>query len=396
MKAAILGPAYPFRGGIAKHTGLLFKKLCESGIETALFSFRKQFPKFLFPGATQFDKSAHSDEFQSERIFIPWSPLSWIKTAQKIRDYNPEILICVWWTPFTALGYWTVCKMVKRSSHTKIVFLLHNVIPHEGMPFKTVLSKLALGLADGFIAQSGKVEAELVEAAPSTVNKWRRIVPHPTYDFQDYACFDSETARMKLGISESRALLFFGIVRKYKGLGILIQAFPRIHRHFNGDIRLIIAGEFYDEPEIYTAMIEQSGLADKITIQNQYIPNEEVGLYFAAADVVVLPYISASQSGIVQTAFGFDKPVISTEVGGLPEVITSRETGLLCPPNDPEKLAETVIQFYELSKTVNWQDNIEREKARFSWDNMTEAVEEFAAESTPRPGLRSEEEASQF
>lgn len=377
MRAAILGPSYPFRGGIAKHTGLLLKNMRAKGHDVKLYSFRKQFPKFLFPGATQFDHSAAAEKTPSERLFVPWNPLAWLKTAHRIKAMNPEILVCIWWTPFTAVGYTAVCRIVRKRSNVKILFLLHNVIPHEGMPGREILSRIAFSLADGYIAQSHTVEREFLKFYPPGEGKWRMVVPHPTYNFQEFARPSREEARKKLGITEDKVLLFFGIIRKYKGLKTLLEAFPVIHRHFGGNIRLIIAGEFYDNPQPYLDLISAAGMADSITLHNRYIPNESVGDYFAAADAAALPYVSASQSGIVQTAFGFDKPVISTEVGGLPETVSQGRTGLLCPPDDPTALAEAVIVFYRLSETVDWAANIRSEKSRFSWGNLVEAVEAF-------------------
>lgn len=377
MRAAILGPSYPFRGGIAKHTGLLFRNMQAKGHDVNLYSFRKQFPKFLFPGASQFDHSAIAEKTPSVKVFIPWDPFAWLKTADQIKAMNPELLICIWWTPFNAVGYTRVCRMVRKRSNVRILFLLHNVVPHEGIPGKEILSRIAFSQADGYIAQSHTVEREFLRFYPPGESRWHMVVPHPTYNFQEFARPSREESRKKLGVTEDKALLFFGIIRRYKGLKTLLEAFPSIHRHFGGNIRLIIAGEFYDQPQPYLDLISKAGLADSVTIHNRYIPNELVGDYFAASDVVVLPYISASQSGIAQTAFGFDKPVISTQVGGLPETVSHRRTGLLCPANDPSALAGAVIDFYRLSETIDWSANIRNEKSRFSWQNLVEAVEAF-------------------
>ncbi len=374
MQIAILSPVYPFRGGIAHHTTALTKQLKNRGHNIKIFSFRRQFPSFLFPGKTQMDTSNSPNRIDSLRIFTPWNPVSWIRTAITVMNNRPNLLLLVWWTPFTAPGYWVICALCRKIPK---LFLLHNVIPHEPIPGMKLLSRAVFRWADGFIVQSKKVEGELNNILTRKHNKWMRLTPHPRYDFHSYSHPDQQTARQKLGINEKYVLLFFGIVRKYKGLMTLLRAFPAILQRLSGNVRLIIAGEFYDDPRPYLSAISNSGCAEKITIENRYIPNEEMGIYFSAADVVVLPYESASQSGITQTAFGFGKPVISTQVGGLPETINPAKTGLLCRPNDPEKLAEAVIEFYRLSKTVDWKTNIENESERFSWDNMAAAVEEF-------------------
>ncbi len=380
MRIVILGPAYPLRGGIAKHTGSLYRSLEKNRHQPILVSFRKQFPRFLFPGTTQVDISEIADKIPAKPLFIPWNPLSWMKTASYIGKLAPDILLCVWWTPFTALGYASVCALFRGKKAPPILFLLHNVIPHEKLPAMKTLTRLALKSARGFIAQSKKVEGELLEFFPSAAGRWRRVTPHPTYDFQNISSPPREEARAKLGITESRTLLYFGVVRRYKGLMTLLQAFPKVAQHFEGDIRLLVAGEFYDSPQPYLEEIENSGFANRISLHNRFIPNEEVGYFFAAADAVALPYSSASQSGVTQTAFGYGLPVVSTRVGGLPEVITHGKTGMICPPDNPAALADTIIQFYRIRGDVDWAGNIEREKSRFSWDNLVRAVENFASE----------------
>ena len=378
MKIAILGPAYPFRGGISQHTGILFKTLKDAHHEVSLISFRKQFPGFLFPGKTQFEESSKNYIPESDRLFIPWSPLSWRNTSSEIIASGCEILICVYWTPFLAMGYTSVCKAVKKKLNIPILFLLHNVIPHESMPGKEFLSRRVFRQSDGFIVQSKKVETELLEFYPQSGERWRKIVPHPIYNFQEFSHPDKEASRKTLNISQSRTLLFFGLIRAYKGLMTLLEAMPEVIEYFKSDIKLLIAGEFYDDPAEYIDAIERLGIKNNIEMQNRFIPNEEVGKFFSAADALVLPYESASQSGVVQAAYGYGKPVISTEVGGLPEVIIHGITGMLCPPGNPKILSETIIEFYKLAEFVDFAKNIEEDSLKFSWDNFTLAVEEFA------------------
>lgn len=377
MKIAILGPVYPFKGGIAHHTGILHAKLAAGGHTVKQFSFRKQFPSFLFPGKSQFDKSHTRMDISAERTFIPWNPLTWFAAAKSIKNFAPDLLIPIWWTPFTGPGYWGVLSAL--AGKFPVLFILHNVIPHEKMPGIRFFTKAALKFGGGYIVQSKKVENEFLNFLPDCADKWRRLIPHPTYNFQDYSFPSQEDARKRLGIAEKKVLLFFGLVRKYKGLMNLIRAFPEAEKSL-GDLRLLIAGEFYDDIEPYRKAIAESGVEAKITIRNEFIPAEEVGTYFSAADVVVLPYVSASQSGIVQTAYGFNKPVISTRVGGLPEIIDDSRTGLLCEPENPAELTAKIIEFYELSKNIDWQSNVEAVKPKFSWDNMIAAVETYKSD----------------
>jgi len=377
MRIAVLAPAYPFRGGIAKHTGMLCRALEKRGHSFQIFSFLKQFPQFLFPGVTQFDTSEQADQIASLRVFTPWNPCSWLKTARAVKQYQPDLLVCVWWTPFTGAGYRVVCGLLKG---IRKLFLLHNASSHEKMPGGRFFTRMGLKHADGYIIQSKQVESELLDIVPSSAGKWRRLTVHPCYNFQDYCSLHQSTAREILKIKESRVMLFFGLVRKYKGLMTLLQAFPQVVNHFIGDIRLIITGEFYDDPAPYLQAISQNKVEDKITIYNRFIPNEEVGRYYSAADVVVLPYESASQSGVIPAAYGFGKPVITTAVGGLPEAVEEGRTGLLCPPSNPQALAETIIRFYDLNQTVNWRENIDALKGKFSWEILAELVERFYRE----------------
>ena len=374
MKIAILGPVYPFKGGIAHHTGVLHTELAARGHTVKQFSFRKQFPAFLFPGKSQFDNSNSRLDIVAERTFIPWDPLSWFATARSIKNFSPDILMPIWWTPFTGPGYWGILSAL--AGKFPVLFILHNVIPHEKMPGIRFFTKAALKLGGGFIVQSKKVEGEFLSFMPDCEDRWRKMIPHPTYNFQEYSFPSQADARKKLGITEKRVILFFGLVRKYKGLMNLIEAFPEAEKAVEG-LRLLIAGEFYDDIEPYRKAIAKGGASAKITLRNQFIPSEEVGVYFSAADAVVLPYVSASQSGIVQTAYGFNKPVISTRVGGLPEIIEEGRTGLLCEPENPAELAAKIIEFYQLSKETDWQSNIEAVKSKFSWENMIAAVETF-------------------
>lgn len=376
MNIAVLGPVYPLRGGIARHTGKLSRSLLEKGHAVDNISFLKQFPRFLFPGVSQLDPSKSAYPIPSKRLFIPWGVNSWRKSAKAIIAGKNDLLICVWWTPFMAPGFWKICREVKKKG-MPILFLLHNVIPHEKMPGMKIISRAAFKHADGFIVQSEKVRQELSEFFPPSKTLWTKLIPHPVYDFQEIACPTREEARRQLNIRENNILLFFGLVRKYKGLNTLLQAMPRVIEHFRGDVRLLIAGEFYDKIENYTSVISDSGIAEHITIDNRFIPDEEVGNYFAAADAVVMPYISASQSGIAQTAFGFGKPVISTITGGLPEIIDDGATGLLCPPENPEALADTICKFYSLHGKIDWKSNISQILDKFSWNTMAEGVEDF-------------------
>jgi glycosyltransferase involved in cell wall biosynthesis len=332
------------------------------------------YPPFLYPGTTQFDTSVSAHKIPSIRLLTPWQPLSWIRTANAIREENYDALICIWWTPFTGLGYGMVCRKIRN---VPILFLLHNVLPHEKMPLMMKLSHFAFRKADGFIIQSKKVEEELLKVFPPAQDLWRRICLHPLYESTEFPFPTKDVAREHLRVTESKILLFFGIVRRYKGLHTLLTAFPEILRYFKEDIRLIIAGEFYEDPREYFDIITKSDCSDKISLHNHFIPIEELGIYFQSSDVVVLPYLTASQSGVIQLAYGQHKPVIASAVGGIPEVVEEGKTGLLFPPGDSSVLARKVIEFYENFSAEDWAKNIEEAKSKFSWDIMAKAVADF-------------------
>ncbi|MBC8205157.1 glycosyltransferase [bacterium] len=378
MKIAILGPAYPLRGGIAQYLALLYRKLEKRGHDVRFISFRKQFPNFLFPGKTQMEQSASADKIPAVAIFIPWNPISWLKTFNHIRRFKCDIVVMKWWMPFFGPGYFAVTALLKLFTKVKALYILDNVIPHEKWLLSKFFTRLAFNKIGGFIAQSEKVEREFKRWYPAGARRWLKLAHHPTYEYQEVSAPSMEESRRKLEISESRTILFFGFIRKYKGLMTLLKAFPALMREYDGDIRLVIAGEFYDERKSYDEFIESAGIGDKVTLSADFIPNEEVGYYFGAADAVVLPYLSASQSGIVQIAYGYGKPVISTETGGLPEVVTHGKTGLLCPPDDSEALTETIIKFYQQKDSIPWEKNITEARRRFTWDNLIDAIEEFA------------------
>lgn len=379
MTYFLLGPFYPLRGGIAQYIGVLGKKLLQKGHRVKVLSFRKQFPRFLFPGQTQMEESRDYIELDREPVFIPWNPLTWIKTFQTARSQKPDALIVKYWIPFFAPGFAAVCFLIKRFTAIRTIFILDNVIPHERRPGDRFLTRLALRWVDGFIVQSDVVRRDLNEWFPEAGERQMKYVAHPVYDCYSEADISPREARTKLGLQpDSKILLFFGLVRRYKGLDVLLAAMPRILQELGENVHLLVAGEFYEPEEVYHGQVAQLKLTDRVTIVNQYIPNEDVGTYFRAADLLVLPYRSATQSGVTQVAYNFGVPVISTRVGGLPEVVQDGETGFLVEPENPEQLAESVINFFNLDLGESLKENLKRAKERFSWDGMLDAIEELS------------------
>ena len=384
MRIYFIAPAYPLRGGIAQYTALLYKKMQERGHEVKIISFKRQYPEFLFPGKTQKESGKQIIRTDSEAIIDTLNPLTWLKAFAKIKAERPDLLIFKYWLPLFAPCYITISLLVRLFTEYKVLYICDNIIPHEKRLGDTVLTKIALRYSDYFIVLSDAVQGDLLRFRPDAVY---RKVPHPVYDLF-HTNYDKITARRKLKIQKERVILFFGYIRAYKGLHLILQAMPYVLKHI--DITLVVAGEFYDSKEKYTDLIEELNLNYHVEIFDSFIPDEEVGTYFAAADAVVLPYISATQSGIAQIAYNFDKPVIATDVGGLSEVVVNEKTGYIVRPEDPEAFADAIVKFYSQNKNREFVSNVKVEKGKYSWDRMAEAVENLLATGSSRSSKRGE------
>ena len=375
MKITILGTAYPMRGGMAHYAALLYEYL-KKRHDVNVISFSLQYPKILFPGKTQ----EEPQETQSEKtiqvsgnpLMNSINPFSWIKTAMYIIKNKPDLLIFNYWMPFFAPCYGTITLLTKVfSKNIKIFYVCHNIIPHEKIFGTTLLTKYAFLAVDAGIVQSDSVEQEFVSLFPKKnfINS-----PHPVYTiFGDKP--DKNSSKKELGVSEEKIILFFGYIRQYKGLDILIEAMPEILKNVN--LRLMVVGESYEKNDKYLNMVEKLGLQNNVTLKTDYVPNDEVGKYFAASDVVILPYRSATQSGIVQIAYHFDKPVIVTNVGGLAEVVQEGKTGFIVEPNNPKKIAAAIIKFYTENYETIFANNVTQEKKKYSCDTMVENIEQL-------------------
>lgn len=369
MKIALLSTAYPLRGGIAQHAGSLYKKLVEQGHSVTVITFKRQYPALLFPGKTQFETG--SDEtfrIPSEPIMDSIGPWTWWAAARRLRQIQPDLVVVNFWMPFFALCLGTICRLAKRWTTAKILYLCHNIIPHEKRPGDIALIRFAFRGVDSFIVQSKVVERDLLQLIPDANYQ---VVPHPVYDiFGDLV--DQDEARRMLNLDAERVLLFFGYVRTYKGLDWLLMAMPAILEKL--PVRLLVVGEFYDDEARYRRMIENLGISRAVKIVSDFVPSEEVPTYFSAADVVVLPYKSATQSGIVQLAYHFNKPCIVTDVGGLAEVVINGVTGFVVPPEKPEEIAKAVLRFYSENKSGEFSRNVSIEKRKYTWERMVDSV----------------------
>jgi len=370
MKIVIVGTAYPLRGGIAHYIALLHKHLSKKH-EVEIVTFSRQYPRMLFPGKSQEEHGGESSAVASELLIDSINPLTWFSTAKAIARKKPDLLIFKYWMPFFAPCYGVIAREVKKRTGAKILFICDNVIPHEKRPGDSMLTRFAFREVDFFIVQSKAVERELIAFHPSAQY---RFVPHPVYEIFGRGLRKSE-ARKKLRIKDERVILFFGFVRKYKGLHTLLDAMPRILGKIK--LRLLVVGEFYGDENAYRKQMSDLGLAQNVSAYSEYVANEDVGKYFSACDVVVLPYVSATQSGIVQIAYQFDKPVIATDVGGLAEVVLDRKTGFIVPPENPNALADAVVRFYKEKREQQFRVNILREKKKYSWIALVKGIEQL-------------------
>ncbi len=371
MRIAIVGPFPPFRGGIADLNSALAYHLSKKH-DVQAFNFTTQYPKALFPGKTQYKYGNAAQEFESNRCLSSINPLTWKKTADIIVDSDPDLVLFRYWMPFFAPAFTSVAKRIRKVSNIKIIAICDNIIPHEKRVLDFRLTKRFINQMDAFIVLSKKVEEELLSIIPDAQYKYS---PHPIYSIFGQVP-TQEQARKKLDISTDKVILFFGLIREYKGLDILIDAMGMLKKDLN-DYTLMIVGECYENEQKYSDIIEKCGLTENVRTHFSFIPDEDVGTYFSAADVVVLPYRSASQSGIVQIAYHYDTPVIVSNVGGLPEIVEEGKTGFCVDPN-PESFASAIRTFFNNENKESFKSNIADYKKRFSWKGMVTAIEELA------------------
>jgi len=365
----LIGPTYPYRGGISHYNTCLMRELAKRH-EVRAINFSRLYPGFLFPGKTQLDESATPLAADSERAIDSINPFTWIRAGFRAARMRPDVTLVQWWHPFFAPAMFTICSILRLMRRGKVVFLCHNVLPHEKSLVDRMLAGVAFAAADGFLVQSREDREKLLrirKKAPVAVH------PHPIYDFFGTGSVTKEGARRTIGAGDGPLLLFFGFIRGYKGLVYLIEAMSLIREKVPA--KLLIVGEFYEDSRPYTELAARLGLDDAVRFESRYIGNEEVESYFVASDLVILPYVSATQSGIVQIAIAFDRPVVVTDVGGLPEAVEREKTGFVVPARDPAALARAIVRFFEEGWGPRMAPFFANEKKRFSWEAMVEAVD---------------------
>ncbi len=369
MKIVSIGPAHPLRGGIAKFNEALSATLVAKGHDLKIFSYRYQYPSFIFPGETQYSTEKPIIQLDIKNDIHSLNFATWKISAWKIYKQSPDLVIAHYWMPFFAPVLGSILKFLKRRS-VKVILLAHNLIPHEKQPGTEFFTRRLLRQLDGMVCLSASVIEDAHYFRPDLPVK---LLPHPVYNIYGEK-EDRKEALKKLGLDENyKYLLFFGLIRKYKGLDILLNALPKIKEK---GWKLIVAGEFYENKEIYDAIIDKYSLEEKVIVYNKYIPDKEVGLLFSAADLVVQPYRTATQSGVTQISYYFGIPMIVTNVGGLPEIVDHGKTGYVVPP-EPHWIAKAIDEFYARDDHEEMREAVLKKKEAYSWEFFTSQLIEF-------------------
>lgn len=373
MNITIIGSAHPLRGGgIATFNERMAEVLQEQGHKVVIYSFSLQYPSFLFPGKSQFTDEPAPKGLEIRSVINSVNPFNWLSVGNRIKNEKPDLIIVRYWLPFMGPCFGTILRRVRKNKHTKIVAITDNVIPHEHRPGDMAFTKYFLKSADAFLAMSKDVLKDLKQFT----DKPSVFSPHPVYDNYGNAVGREEACK-KLGLNPNdKYILFFGFIRKYKGLDLLLDAI-KDERIKQAGIKLIVAGEFYGDGDTYLQQIQQNGIGDSVKLFTEFIPNDEIKYYFSATDLVVQPYRTATQSGITQVAYHFEKPMVVTNVGGLAEVVPDGKVGFVTAP-DPTEIATAIIRFFQPDSLPNLQQNIAAEKQKYSWDTLLTNLLEIA------------------
>ena len=371
MKIVILGTSWPYRGGgIATYNERLARQFMTEGHEVEILTFTLQYPDFLFPGKTQYSDEPAPADLKITRVMNSVNPFSWWKTARLLRRIKPDVMVVKFWIPLMAPCLGTIARLARRQG-IRVVSILDNVIPHEPHFWDKWLIRYFVRSIDHFVAMSDSVKRDCERFLPRTTKARVMLCPHPLYDNFGQPVPQAE-AQQQLGLNpDYRYLLFFGFIRDYKGLDLLMHAFadPRL-RHYR--VKLIVAGEFYNNAEQYAQLEKQLGLEGEIVWHTQFIPNDQVRIYFSASDLIVQPYKTATQSGVTQVAYHFSKPMLVTNVGGLAEIVPHGKVGYVTPV-DAKAVADALVDFCSDDNKLRFVRNIETEKKKYAWSRMTEA-----------------------
>lgn len=366
----IIGSAYPLRGGLAAFNERIAQEYLKQGDKVILFSFSLQYPSVLFPGKTQYSDGPPPANLNIKTCINSVNPISWIKAGNEIAKLSPDLVIVKFWMPFMAPALGTICRRIRKKTNAKIISIIDNIIPHEQRPGDRALANYFVRSVDGFITMSRSVLEELNHFDSL---KPKRFSPHPLYDhFGDPVPMTD--ARKALGLPEKGyIILFFGFIREYKGLDLLLKAMAEQSLK-ELPVTLLVAGEFYTNAKPYEELIDQLGIRDRVVMSNDFIPDADVANYFCAANLVVQPYKSATQSGVTQIAYHFNKPMIITDVGGLSEFVPNGKVGYVIAP-DPEAIARSVHRYFSENKEEEFSENVASEKVKYSWQTMLDSID---------------------
>ena len=375
-KIVIIGPAYPLRGGLATFNQRLAKQFIDEGHECLIYSFSLQYPSFLFPGTTQYSTEPPPADLKIVPAINSVNPFSWIKTGNELKKLRPDIIVVRYWLPFMGPALGTILRKVKKNGYTKIIAITDNILPHEKRPGDIPFTRYFLKSCDAYITMSEKVMTDLRKFQKT---KPAKQVLHPLYD-NFGSPVPKQEARNFLQIREdSIVLLFFGFIRRYKGLDLLLEAISILKEKTSSrgySIQLLVAGEFYEDDKPYTEQIEKLGIKDQLILRTHFIPDTEVKYYFSAADVVVQPYRNATQSGVTPLSYHFEKPMIVTNVGSLPDLVPHEKVGLVCEP-DASSITTAIQRYMELGESY-FLPHLRSEKQKYSWSTLTKTVFELS------------------
>jgi len=367
-KVVIIGPAHPLRGGLATFNQRLAKEFIAQGDDCYICSFSLQYPGFLFPGTTQYSDEPAPTDIKIVSLVNSVNPFNWIKTGNRLRKEKPDLIVVRYWLPLMGPALGTILRRVKRNKHTRIVCIADNIIPHEHRAGDKAFTKYFLKSCDAFITMSEKVLSDLKQFEKT---KPIQLVRHPLYDtFGEI--ISKEEAREKLKVKRSDSvILFFGFIRKYKGLDLLLEAMNDDKIKQSG-IKLLVAGEFYEDAKQYQELIDRLGIRNQLILKTDFIQDSEVKYYLCAADAVVQPYRNATQSGVTPLAYYFEKPMIVTNVGGLPALVPDGKAGIVTEPQ-PKSIAEAIIKFYQLGE-AHFIPHLRVEKQKYSWETLANTI----------------------
>jgi glycosyltransferase involved in cell wall biosynthesis len=369
MNIIILGTAYPYRGGLATFNERLALQLRAEGHQVEIYTFTLQYPSILFPGKTQYSTEPQGNDLTITRCVNSINPFNWIRVGRALARKRPDLLIIKFWLPFMAPCFGTIARLARRNGKTRVLSILDNLIPHEHRIGDRPLTQYFTRTVDGFVAMSQSVlsDIDLFDRV-----KPRQFCPHPLFDYFGTPVPRAEACEHLHLDPTKRYLLFFGFIRDYKGLDWLLRAFADA-RLRDRNLRLLVAGEFYNNEQQYRDLVAQLGINDEIEWRTEFIADSQVRYYFSVADLIVQPYKTATQSGVTQIAYHFEKPMLVTRVGGLPEIVPDGRVGYAVEPN-PEAIADALVDFVSSDHTQTFAEGIRAEKAKYAWSNMTAAL----------------------